>query len=405
MSDEVWYYADRERNNCGPLTAVAVAALFRKGVLNAQTLVWRENMSEWQPLSEFASEFGLAGNEMDPGFVMPLNPLPPAPPPASSRLDPARRATYPVYAGFWRRFAALIIDRLVIGLALGAVAVIVVLGTLSVGQAKAQSSAENAGAAAVQALIWLGYLVISPLYFALQESSEHQGTIGKRAMGIKVTTLDGERLSFGHALGRWLASGLSYFTFYIGFIMAGFTERKQALHDMIAGTLVVDRSAFNNTPVKQQSGNSGCMIAVVVGAVLAVLMAGILAAIAIPQYQDYVGRAQVSEGMAIASGLKTQVSNAYLQSGKCPTNADEGFRSAESYAGTYVASVTVGALDNGNCAVQIHYGGAKANRQIAGSTLLFEADRSAGDFRWTCRSDTLKNKFLPTICRSAAGGY
>ena len=76
------------------------------------------------------------------------------------------------------------------------------------------------------------------LYEALMTSSSKQGTLGKMAFRMKVTDLNGRRISFGRATGRFFAKILSGIL-YIGYIMAGFTERKQALHDMIAGTLVV----------------------------------------------------------------------------------------------------------------------------------------------------------------------
>lgn len=64
-------------------------------------------------------------------------------------------------------------------------------------------------------------------------------TIGKKALGIKVVDLYGNRLSFWRSLGRYFAMILSYLSLFIGFILAGFTTKKQALHDMASGTLVV----------------------------------------------------------------------------------------------------------------------------------------------------------------------
>ena len=78
------------------------------------------------------------------------------------------------------------------------------------------------------------------LYFALQESSESQATIGKRAMNIYVTDLQGRRISFGQATGRHFSRILSGF-FAIGYIMVAFTEKRQGLHDLIANTLVKRR--------------------------------------------------------------------------------------------------------------------------------------------------------------------
>ena len=77
------------------------------------------------------------------------------------------------------------------------------------------------------------------IYEALMESSSRQATVGKIALGLKVTDLEGKRISFSRASGRVFGKYISAMIFFIGYIMAGFTERKQALHDMIAGTLVV----------------------------------------------------------------------------------------------------------------------------------------------------------------------
>jgi len=82
--------------------------------------------------------------------------------------------------------------------------------------------------------------VVSWLYYAKLESGPHQSTFGKRLMGLKVTNMAGERLSFGHASGRFFGKIITgLLPFAIGYIMAGFTAQKQALHDLIAGTLVV----------------------------------------------------------------------------------------------------------------------------------------------------------------------
>src|SRR5947199_10802714 len=81
--------------------------------------------------------------------------------------------------------------------------------------------------------------LVSWLYEAGMLSSSYQATLGKMALGLKVIDLEGRRISFARATGRHFAKVLSAIMLLIGFIMAGFTERKQALHDMIAGTLVI----------------------------------------------------------------------------------------------------------------------------------------------------------------------
>src|SRR5690554_810032 len=92
------------------------------------------------------------------------------------------------------------------------------------------------------------------------------------ALGIKVVNADGGRLSFAHALGRWFTALLSYVTLYIGFLLAAFTGKKQALHDLVAGTFVVDRWAYTEFPERQQRSLGGCLIVFVI---VMILMIGI----------------------------------------------------------------------------------------------------------------------------------
>ncbi len=139
------------------------------------------------------------------------------------------------YAGFWRRFVAYLIDYLIIFA--GAFALGFVIGIIA-GVAGADDI-KGGWLAAIYVVTFVGYY----LYYALMESSANQATVGKLALGLKVTDEEGGRISFWRALGRTFAKILSALTLLIGFIMAGFTDRKQALHDKIANTLVVRRSA------------------------------------------------------------------------------------------------------------------------------------------------------------------
>ena len=107
-----------------------------------------------------------------------------------------------------------------------------------------------------------------------------------------VTDADGRRLGRGRALGRSASHLLCYMTLYIGYIMAGFTERKRGLHDMVASTLVVDRWAFTHDPGRQQKGlGTVAIIVLILGALLIVAYIAIMAAIALPAYQSYMERA------------------------------------------------------------------------------------------------------------------
>lgn len=137
-----------------------------------------------------------------------------------------------VYAGFWKRFAASIIDAIVliiIYLFLYYVAPITPLAALALNKLD-------------KPYLDLAGVVIGWLYCALTESyAEYQATIGKFVLGIKVTDLNGEPISFGRATWRHFGKILSVFIIFIGFLMIAFTKKKQGLHDIMAGCLVVNK--------------------------------------------------------------------------------------------------------------------------------------------------------------------
>lgn len=130
------------------------------------------------------------------------------------------------YAGFWRRVAAALIDGLLVGIVSWIVTAIF-------------STISDGAEVTAQVLVF----VAAYAYYAGMESSSYQATIGKIALGIQVTDLSGNRISFGRALGRNLAEILSALILLIGYIMVAFTPKKQGLHDMIAGTLVVKKGS------------------------------------------------------------------------------------------------------------------------------------------------------------------
>jgi uncharacterized RDD family membrane protein YckC len=155
-------------------------------------------------------------------------------------MEPAPR-----HAGFWRRFGAALADVVVVWLGITALGR---LGLPIYSRAEHGASVEGLSASAGFAVEYNGFgtvlgVAVAWLYFALQESSRRQATLGKLLLGIRVTDLAGARIGFGRATGRHFAKYLSGVILMIGFVMAGLTRRKQALHDIIAGTLVVERPA------------------------------------------------------------------------------------------------------------------------------------------------------------------
>ncbi|HEV3253574.1 MAG TPA: RDD family protein [Candidatus Acidoferrales bacterium] len=151
---------------------------------------------------------------------------------------PAARAPV-AYAGFWLRFVAIIIDGIVLGVVLG-IPFAVVMTAMGVSFIGVSRPEEMAGPfIGVFALFEIIIFAGQWLYYALMESSSWQATLGKKALGLYVTDMNGQRITFGRATGRYFGKLISGMILLIGYMMAGFTEKKQALHDIMAGCLVL----------------------------------------------------------------------------------------------------------------------------------------------------------------------
>jgi len=175
-----------------------------------------------------------------PASVAPVTQDYAQPSPAAWPVSAARPAL--AYAGFWLRFVAWIIDRIVLQFA-STILLLPFGASLGFRQFlrnhPPSSPEELLPLFTSMGRILLLTIVLTWLYYALLESSVWQATLGKKALGLEVTDLAGTRIHFGRATGRYFARWLSAMTIGIGYIMAGFTERKQALHDILAGTLVI----------------------------------------------------------------------------------------------------------------------------------------------------------------------
>jgi uncharacterized RDD family membrane protein YckC len=185
--------------------------------VRATDLVWTPGLARWTAAEMLPQLMGAAGVGV-------------ARPTAAPSIE---------YAGFWRRFLAYLIDSMVLGV-LCAIAVLLVEGIM--GGFHSSLTPEQLVKQPTFLTEWsagLAMLLVNWLYYAMMESSSHQGTLGKLAIGIYVTNDEGSAVSFFAASVRFWSKFVSGFIVGIGFLMAGFTERKQALHDRVAGTLVL----------------------------------------------------------------------------------------------------------------------------------------------------------------------
>ncbi len=219
MSDTSWYYA-RGEEQVGPVDESQLKQLVDDGSLYPDDLVWRDGMADWVEAREIPE---LYGSET---AYYPQEPPVQSAPGSQPQQSPAEGAvpSHPTYAGFWQRVLAFIIDALIITAASGIVGLGVDLDF------DWEFWEQQNGIQIV--VLWL--------YYALMESSKWQATVGKMALGLRVTEDSGAPLSFGRASGRFFAKYLSAIAL-IGFIMIAFTQKKQGLHDMIAGSVVVEQ--------------------------------------------------------------------------------------------------------------------------------------------------------------------
>jgi uncharacterized RDD family membrane protein YckC len=298
----------------------------------------------------------------------------------------AQRAAY---AGFWRRFAAYAIDYLIV--LVGGM----VLGALVIRTGIVENGTQG------RFTVWLlaGYF----LYCTSLESSSWQATIGKRLIGIKVTNRHGERIGFARAAARFVAKLLSVLTLFVGYLLIAITARRQALHDLIAGTLVVHEG-----PRRRPA-----WIVATVSVAACVPFLGVLAAIAAPAYQDYAIRAQVSEGLELASRHRAAVEAAWGNSpGDLADLTSDSVGHGLPRTGRYVESIEIV-----SGMIVISYGAA-ANEALAGSVLsIVPALDDQRTLAWACGYGTaprgfrtlfdghsgytdIEQRYIPSSCRS-----
>ncbi|MFT4246575.1 MAG: RDD family protein [Pseudomonas sp.] len=270
-----WHYADSLRQQHGPLIAEELRARFERGELERASLVWRTGMPAWQPLETCAGELGI----VLPSTAAAL--------PASGPAVPSEGVV--VYAGFWRRAAASIIDGFVTSILSYALLIPPLLAFgVSRGMLTGRTEAVSAGTSLLFEALFYGISLLLPaIYFGWLQASAWQASLGKLAVGIKVVRANGERIGFWRGFLRCVAYLLLVLlTCGVGIVvtalMAGLTRRKQAPHDFFCDTLVVDRWAYTGQPQLQKSGLGtvtivvlalyGLLMLVAVIAVVAILM-------------------------------------------------------------------------------------------------------------------------------------
>ena len=228
----IWYVA-REEGVEGPFTEQDLREQKARRQLDERSLLCRENEQVWIAMGELFPEFFSRSGSQGP-------------------VTPAGVSEMISYAGFMSRFAAAMIDGLIL-------TVIDCLLMLIVNAIDSNPISYRHGFnwksetwVMMGMLYNLWNLILTWLYFTMSESSEGKATLGKKALGLVVTDESGRRISFGRANGRYFGKIVSGLLLCVGYLMAAFTDHKQALHDILAGTLVLKKVKFL-APIKEST--------------------------------------------------------------------------------------------------------------------------------------------------------
>ncbi len=338
--------------------------------------------------------------------------------PLAARPDevatPARVSVEAPYGGFWRRFAAYLLDIVVVLAAQSAL--IVLIGALLLPTGLVVLPRDRALPPLYILPLYLLTFVELWLYFALMWSSSRQATLGKMAFGLKVTDTTGRRIGFARATGRHFSQALSVWSFGIGYAMALLTSRRQALHDLVVNTLVV-RSRFtaeeiaSAAPAPRRPAWQAVLVALAF-ALLNPIGISVFVALVVPAYLDHAIRAQVAEGLRTALPFEQAVASKYATGRDLNAIRDASLDVALPPDARYVSKVEV--LQG---SVFVTYG-RRANPMIAGKWILVAPGVDArGQIVWVCGQretpdglemnvddpqgyTTVPPRYLPVECRA-----
>lgn len=309
-----------------------------------------------------------------------------------------------LYAGFWRRLAAWLID-CAIGMAI-AEAFVAIAGTwLLAAWALAGGNHGPALARLIDAALQPFAIIVVWLYYAIGESSRWQATPGKRMLGLQVVDGRGERIGFTRASVRYFGQYLSVLMVGIGFLMAGWTARKQALHDFIADCCVVRarglaawrREAPADPESMELAGVSAAKrevprrVAMGCGVAVAVV---VVAAFVVPVWRGHTVRSEVAQGVAATQRPRALIAEFIGERGMLPVdNADLGLPRPDALQARYVVSIKVA-----DGKVLVTYGN-QAVRTIRGRHVVLAPEGNAALLHWRCSSPDIRAVFLPSGCR------
>ena len=237
-----WYYA-LNGQQLGPVSDQDLAKLAASGTINANTLVWRDGQADWQPVAT-ACPAALGSASADApqlgGFAVPVERK-------DLVVQQMREGVvtgipgHVNYGGFWIRFVAKFIDGLILMVPQFGVQMVLgmVMGATTAPKVTPGQPPSFDPAQIMLLLAIIGSSIGLHMVYSIVLVSKYGATWGKMAVGLKIVTENGSKLTVGRAVGRFFAEWVSGLTLYIGYIIAGFDSEKRALHDHICSTRVI----------------------------------------------------------------------------------------------------------------------------------------------------------------------
>ncbi len=285
-----------------------------------------------------------------------------------------------IYAGFWMRFFAALLDFFLLGAVV--IALLLLLAGLIV-----ISGRDNFIHNPLAETIFVTIIIcIAIFYYVFTTSSGACSTLGKRWLNIKVLDIYGNKITPQHALGRLMARSMSYLSFYTGFLIQPFTTRKQALHDLLAKTIVVRSS--ENTKISIKATFLVLFIALMIPILVLFATAGV------PAFKQYIQKIQLKKGLQLGEKATSAVTRFYVNNRRFPVAISD----ADRYLGTtpHVTAIEINQFDG---ELTLAFSGEERlglrNKHLI-YTVTFDP---AHNIIWKCHSSDIESQLLPAYCR------
>jgi uncharacterized RDD family membrane protein YckC len=346
MSEVKWFYVNAQQEKVGPVPATAVAQAYARGQLRLDSLVWAQHLPKWQALSEHLQTFSITIK-----------------PPDTTRLASGEEVKY---AHFIHRWAAHLFDTWLLNLAvLVIVGGILLIAYFAMGPRFGPLNVNTDETFAVGIMFpmfaMFGYFLFYPLlsgaYHTYLEGPQKHGSFGKRFLGIAVVTDKGGPMDYGKAFARWFSSIISHMTQSIGFVIAAFTPRRQALHDYIVGTLVVESPKARYAGIQRNNRATGVLLVCIF--VLPIIIAALIVIPMMSMIAQH-SQAKMQESIALwqsVAEIKELVAATYAEDGTCLTDSDAEVQDQVAKLQAKTTSIAMNEQeDEIGCEIYVEYG-------------------------------------------------